>query len=368
MTANPSAYINKQSLLSNYLHIKKLSSHSKVMSAVKGNAYGHGIENLTKELHDITDSFVVARISEAQLLRKIGTLKPITVLGGYSNDIELKKMIKLDCDIVIHNLVQIDILKKSSFPLYGGKLWIKIDTGMNRMGINIEFAKDAIKEIQKLCFTDNIGLMTHLSDAEIVKREKNYAQLELFRKITNNFKGDISFANSAVIMNYDECISKYNWNNHGDIWVSPGIALYGISPLSGHTANKLGLSEVMSFKSKLISIKSISKGETVGYNSIWKAPYKTHIGTIAVGYGDGYSKSLKSGTPVLINNRKVPLVGLVSMDLINVDLGQILNDSIGDEVTLWGVGLPIEEVAESSQLSSYALATGISERVRKVII
>ena len=121
MTANPSAYINKQSLLSNYSHIKKLSSHSKVMSAVKGNAYGHGIEDVTKELHDITDSFVVARISEAQLLRKIGTLKPITVLGGYSNDIELKKMIKLDCDIVIHNLVQIDILKKSSFPLYGGK-------------------------------------------------------------------------------------------------------------------------------------------------------------------------------------------------------------------------------------------------------
>ena len=368
MTANPSAYINKQSLLSNYSHIKKLSSHSKVMSAVKGNAYGHGIEDVAKELQEITDSFVVARISEAQVLRKIGTLKPITILGGYSSHIELKETIKLDCDIVIHNLCQIDILKNSSLPSYAGKLWIKIDTGMNRMGINIEFAKDVIKEIQKLCFTDNIGLMTHLSDAEIVEREKNYVQLDLFRKISNNFKGDISFANSAVIMNYDECISRYNWNNHGDIWVRPGIALYGISPLSGCTANELGLSEVMSFKSKLISIKSISKGETVGYNSTWKAPYKTHIGTIAVGYGDGYSKSLKSGTPVLINNRKVPLVGLVSMDLINVDLGQMSNDCVGDESTLWGAGLPIEEVAESSQLSSYALATGISERVRKVII
>ena len=169
-------------------------------------------------------------------------------------------------------------------------------------------------------------------------------------------------------MDFSEYLNGFNWGNHGDIWVRPGIALYGISPLVGTSARDLDLKEVMDFKSKLIAIKHVSKGQSVGYNSTWVAKEDTKIGTISVGYGDGYSKSLLSGTPILINKRIVPLVGLVSMDLITVDLGLDTDDSVGDEVVLWGSQLPIEVVANHSGMSTYALVTGVSDRVKRYFI
>jgi alanine racemase len=212
-----------------------------------------------------------------------------------------------------------------------------------------------------------IGLMTHLSDAEILTKPKNTQQLDLFSRIVDGFEGDISFAHSAAIMNMGEYQKTYKWNNKGNIWVRPGIALYGISPLRGISSEHLNLRAVMKFKSKLISIKKISKGESVGYNSTWTARNETKVGTVSVGYGDGYSRSFKSGTPVMINNQYIPLIGLVSMDLINIDLTDLSECSIGDEVILWGDGLPIEVIAEKSGLSAYSLATGITERVERSV-
>jgi len=367
VTSNAYACINTDALKYNFNRLKKISNTSKVMCAIKGNAYGHGIIDIAKILN-MTDAYVVARLSEASLLRNAGINRPITLLGGFSDLDELNKAIKLNCDVVIHNLNQVRLLEKISSKKFPVNLWLKVDTGMNRLGVHIDNANSIISKILKLKLVTKLGLMTHLSDAEDKNKSKNKIQLDRFKELTTNFDGDISFANSAVIMNFAEYQNGFNWGNNGDIWIRPGIALYGISPLVGISAKDLELKEVMDFKSKLIAIKHVSKGQSVGYNSTWVAKEDTNIGTISVGYGDGYSKSLSSGTPILINKRIVPLVGLISMDLITVDLGLDADDSVGDEVVLWGSQLPIEVVANHSGLSTYALITGVSERVTRYFI
>ena len=367
MTSNAYACINTDALIYNFKRLQKISSASKIMCAIKGNAYGHGIIDTAKIL-SITDAYVVARLSEASLLRDAGISKPITLLSGFSDLDELNEAIKLNCDVVIHNLNQVRLLEKIASKKFSVNLWLKVDTGMNRLGVHIDNANSIISKIRKLKLGSKLGLMTHLSDAEDKNKSKNKIQMDKFKELTINFDGDISFANSAVIMDFSEYLNGFNWGNKGNLWVRPGIALYGISPLKGISAKDLGLREVMDFKSKLIAIKHVSKGQSVGYNSTWVAKEDTNIGTISVGYGDGYSKSLVSGTPILINKRIVPLVGLISMDLITVDLGLDADESVGDEVVLWGGQLPIEVVANHSGLSTYALVTGVSERVTRYFI
>ncbi|MDG1713525.1 MAG: alanine racemase [Woeseiaceae bacterium] len=366
MTSSPHALLSRDAIEHNFNHLKRISYGAKVMCAVKGNAYGHGITEIVNSLEN-TDGFVVARLSEARLLRKMKVKLPITLLGGFIDVGELAQAIDLQCDIVIYNLKQIDILESFTEKKLTASFWLKIETGMNRLGILSKDASSSISRITSIAWVHKLGLMTHLSDAEDKFNVKNSTQLENFRKITDNFSGDISFANSAVIANYHHIMKDFDWNNRGEIWVRPGIALYGISPLRDVSAEHLKLKPVMNFISKLIAVKAISRGETVGYNSTWTADQDTFLGIISAGYGDGYSKSLNSGTPVIINKRRVPLVGLVSMDLISVDLGPKPKDKIGDEVLLWGEGLTIEEVADYSNLTTYSLATGISARVRRII-
>ena len=366
MTSSPYAYIDKHALKHNFDHLKAISGQAKVMCAVKGNAYGHSIVDTTNILTE-ADGFAVARLSEAKILRDLGIDRPITLLGGFTTTEELRVAIDLRCDIVIHNITQIELLENTTTPKISISSWLKIDTGMNRLGIKITDVFDAISRLESMNIIAKFGLMTHLSDAEDKKSKKNSIQLDLFKGLTDHFSGDISFANSAVIVNYDELIKDYKWNNKGDIWIRPGIALYGISPLADISAKQLNLKPVMQFVSKLIAIRPILKGECVGYNSTWVAKKDSTLGVISVGYGDGYSKSIISGGPVVVNGRKVPLVGLVSMDLIAVDLGSNTDDYIGDEVILWGEQLPVEEVAHYSNLTSYALVTGVSERVERRI-
>lgn len=366
MTSSPYAYIDKHALQHNFNHLRSISGQSKVMCALKGNAYGHGIVDAANILTG-ANGFAVARLSEAKILRDLGVDRSITLLGGFATTEELNLAINLRCDIVIHNVTQIEILENTSTRNISIYAWLKIDTGMNRLGIKITDAFDFISRLESMDIITKIGLMTHLSDAEDKMSKKNSIQLDLFRGLTDHFSGDISFANSAVIVNCDRLIKSYKWNNKGDIWVRPGIALYGISPLADNSARQLNLKPVMKFSSKLIAIRSVLKGECVGYNSTWVAKKDSTLGVVSAGYGDGYSKSIISGAPVLVNGRKVPLVGLVSMDLIVVDLGSISDDCIGDEVVLWGEQLPIEEVAHYSNLTSYALITGVTERVERLV-
>jgi len=156
------------------------------------------------------------------------------------------------------------------------------------------------------------------------------------------------------------------WSQAHADWGRPGIMLYGSSPFLEQPASNFDLKPVMILKSKLISVKTCQKGETVGYGATWECPETMQIGIIAAGYGDGYPRHAKSGTPIYLNGQRVPLIGRVSMDMLAVDLRDCKNPQINDEVELWGKHISIDEVAQYAQTISYPLLCGVTMRVPRL--
>ena len=182
-------------------------------------------------------------------------------------------------------------------------------------------------------------------------------QIALFENLTQGYAEQKSMANSA---------GTYAWPESHYDWLRPGLMLYGVSPMiaTDASAEQVGVKPVMTLQSSLIAMRKIPAGEAVGYGGAWVSEQETTIGVIAIGYGDGYPRHADNGTPVLINDRKVPLVGRVAMDMITVDLGINAQEQIGDIATLWGKGLPVEEIAEHAQTIPYELLCNITRRVK----
>ncbi|MEQ9534843.1 alanine racemase, partial [Marinobacter salarius] len=239
--------------------------------------------------------------------------------------------------------------------------WLKIDTGMHRLGIAPSECQEYLDRLGACVSVKEVRLMTHLANADRNADPKTAAQASLFRSALAGFEGAISFANSAALLGTDEVLDSISAES-SNVWVRPGIAIYGISPFPGRTGTDLGLRAVMEFQSRLVAVKPVSVGETVGYGGTWRANSDTVIGIVSAGYGDGYSRFLPSGTPVLVAGRRVPLVGIVSMDLLAVDLGAGAGDKVGDRVILWGDGLPVEEVAAAAGTIAYQLVSGVTYR------
>lgn len=355
--------------------VRRAAPRSRVVAVIKANGYGHGIFRVAKALPD-ADAFGVASIDEAIQLRDAGIKQRIVLLGGMFDASEIKSVIEHDLDLVLHSQTQISFLKNSTAiaPLTSVSskitVWLKIDTGMHRLGIAPDEIVSAINQLQGLSFIRHpVILMTHLANADEANNLANVKQLACFNSATGLLASSLnssalsykdvekSIANSAAILSYPE--SHVNW-------VRPGIMLYGISPFSNKVADHFDLKPVMSVKSKLIEIRQLVKGEAVGYGAQWVCQQTTRIGVVAFGYGDGYPRHAVNGTPVLINNKKAPLVGRVSMDMISVDLTAHKQARVGDEVELWGKNLPIEEVAQFATTIAYELVCGITQRVKFV--
>lgn len=355
--------INRQALLTNYQTIKKLSPNSKVLAVLKANAYGHGLALIAKTLTASelpADAFGVARLDEALQLRAAGVVQPIVLLEGFFDNQDIEILAVNNLQTVVHNEQQLDglLTAKLDKPL---KVWLKIDTGMHRLGVMPEQFFDFYQQLLDCPnVQDDIVVMSHLACADDVFNDFTHQQLHGFNQLTSNLKAAKSIANSAGICAWPQ--------SHLD-WVRPGVMLYGISPMLEQSAEDLHLLPVMTLQSSLISIRAIKKGEPVGYGGAWVSDKDTTIGVIAIGYGDGYPRHAKNGTPVLLNGRKVPLVGRVSMDMITVDLGVApQQDKIGDIATLWGDGLPVEEVAKCADTISYELLCNITRRVKIDIV
>jgi alanine racemase len=202
--------------------------------------------------------------------------------------------------------------------------------------------------------------MTHLANADELSDTSTAQQIALFKDLTKNKLaqgGETSIANSAGLLAWQEAISD---------WVRPGIMLYGISPFADSTGAQFNLKPVMSLYSRLIAIKDLAVGDKVGYAGTWQCNKPTKLGVIAVGYGDGYPRHTKTNTPVLINGQRVPLIGRVSMDMITVDLSALPTAKVGDTVTLWGEGLPVEEIALCANTIPYTLVCGVTQRVHLI--
>ena len=330
------------------------------MAVIKANAYGHGLLPVANCLSN-ADCFAVARLREASDLRAGGVETPIALLGGVLDQDDLATAIELDLQLGVHTESQIDWLEQCGDANL--IVWLKIDTGMNRLGFRLDEVAGHSERLQSCKAVKELRIMTHFANADDIKDVRTRIQLAEFEYFVSQFAGDVSVANSPGILGWaDELATFAERRKNGGLWVRPGLSLYGISPFPDRCGADLGLQPAMRFESRLIAVKPLAEGGLVGYGGTWKAERDTTLGIVAAGYGDGYSRFIPAGSPIIVNNRRVSIAGRVSMDLTAVDLGPGATDQVGDPVLLWGDELPVEEVARHAGTIPYQLLCGISNR------
>jgi alanine racemase len=350
--------IDLTALRHNLARVRAAAPGCRVAAALKANAYGHGLLRAARVLDD-ADSFAVARCDEALALREAGINKPILVLEGFLQPEEIDICRQHQLQAAIHHESQLRMLELAT----AGKpldLWLKIDTGMHRLG----FAPTQVAAtLQRLAACPNAAsnprLMSHLARADERTHPFTQQQLATFQAVTQGVTTERSLANSGGILGWPD--------THFD-WVRPGIMLYGCSPFSDSLGVEERLRPVMTLASRLIAVQQYPAGDTVGYGGSWRCPRDSRIGVAAIGYGDGYPRHAPSGTPVLVNGQRAPLVGRVSMDMITIDLTDHPNAHVGDCVVLWGHDLPAEEIARYTATITYDLFCKITPRVRVIEI
>ena len=349
------ALINTAALKHNLHQARQFHPESKVMAVVKANGYGHGIVAVANAL-DNADGFGVASLEEAMVLRDAGISRPIAALEGFFEASELPYFVDHKIQAVIHSSWQLDILEQSSDK---GQIdvWVKIDTGMNRLGFPLDEAPTVIDRLRRCDRVNQLALMSHLACADEVDSESTRAQVKRFRELATENGLPASLANSAGVVAWPD--TAYQWQR-------PGIMLYGSSPVTGRSASELDLRAAMTVTSAVIAIRQLHKGDAVGYGGDWVCPEHMTIGVVAFGYGDGYPRHARPGTPVLINGQIAPLIGRVSMDMITVDLRAHEGARVGDSVTLWGDGLSVDEIARHAETISYELLCHVTARVPRI--
>jgi alanine racemase len=350
--------INISALRHNVTQVRRMAPSAKILAMVKSNAYGHGIERIAKALTDV-EAFGVASAEEGMLLRGAGINKPIFLMEGLFHANELPQAIAQDFTLIVHHLHQVEMLEQYPNQHHQLNVWLKIDTGMHRLGFQPQEVNAIHQRLQRCTLVKKpIGLMTHFAKADANDRAHTLQQIEIFNQVTAGMEGPRSLSNSAGIIAWPSA--------HAD-WIRPGIMLYGTSPLLGHRGVEHNLYPVMALTSELIAIHDLRKGQPVGYSGMWTCPEDMRIGVVGIGYGDGYPSNVKSGAPVFVNARPCPLIGRVAMDMLTVDLRSQPEAQIGDPVLLWGPGLPVEVIAEYSDTIAYELLTRITQRVRVVV-
>ncbi len=353
MTRPTRALIDIKALRSNLQRAREAAPTARVLAVIKANGYGHGLIRSAEALHE-ADAFGVACLEEAVALRETGIAHPIVLLEGSFDAAELPEIARHRLSIVVHDERQLRELERSglSKPI---SVWLKIDTGMNRLGFAPAQAAHAYRRLLACrAVAPRVRLMTHLARAEERDSPATAEQITLFHEATADLAGERSVANSAALLHWPD--------SHGD-WVRPGLMLYGVSPFGDTVATQEGLRPVMGFFSRVIAVKSLRSGAAVSYGGSWVCPEDMAVGVVAVGYGDGYPRSIAPGTPVWLRGRRVPVIGRVCMDMLCIDLRGMDDVAVGEEVELWGPHLPVEEIARAAGTIPYELLCGVAPRV-----
>ncbi|OBS08732.1 alanine racemase [Acidihalobacter prosperus] len=341
------ARIDLDALRHNYRRIRALAPASRVLAMVKADAYGHGLLPVAHALSGLADALGVACVPEALALRAAGVGGRIVVMQGFKNADELAAVCAHALDVVIHAPEQLDCLASCRCgPPEGVAVWLKIDTGMHRIGFAPETVAEAVRRLGAMAAVNpRLRYLTHFACADDPASTMTARQIECFDATTRGFAGERSLCNSAALLTRPDA--------HAD-WVRPGIALYGASPIAGRPAAGIGLHPVMTLTAPLIAIHHHRAGETIGYGGTFTCPRPMRVGVVAIGYGDGYPRHAASGTPVSIGDRPGAIAGRVSMDMLAIDLGDA-DCRPGDPVTLWGDGVAADVVATHAQTISYEL-------------
>jgi len=347
------AHIDIDAMRSNLAVAKAYAPDSKLWAVVKANAYGHGLKHAMRGF-EAADGFALVEPEAAIGLRRSGVSKPILLLEGFFDNADLSAVLMHGLQTVVHCEEQLAMLEmaKHSTPL---TVHLKMNSGMNRLGFRPEEFKNAYARLRALPFVQEIFLMTHFANAE---DDANAVlplslQLQRFREAVRGMPSAWSLSNSAANLLHPEVRAE---------WSRPGIMLYGGTP-GGKTAQECGLLPAMTLQSAIIGTQKVLAGEAVGYGSRFIVEQGMKIGVVACGYADGYPRHAPSGTPILVEGVRTRIIGRVSMDMLTVDLTPVPAARIGSEVTLWGKGLPIDEVAQSAGTIGYELMCALTPRV-----
>ncbi|MFM7811749.1 MAG: alanine racemase [Acinetobacter junii] len=347
-------YIDSEALQYNLNRVKQLAPHSQIVSMVKANAYGHGVQDCLAALN-ATDAFGVACLEEALEIRRLGYTQPITLIEGVFTEDEMEDVIqqKLECVVHRHEQVEWLIQNKEAYNALGLKVWVKLNSGMNRLGFKINEIIAVIHQLKSLNF--NCVLTMHFANAD-VDHPLNEQQIQQFLDVKNACEPILaSCCNSAAIYKYP--------NLHFD-YVRPGIMLYGATPFADKDVNELDLKPVMSFEAEIIALNQIQAGESVGYGSTFTATNSMQIAIVSIGYGDGYPRAYVKPNYVAIDKQLTPVIGRVSMDMIAIDTTN-LQVKVGTKVELWGKTRLVDDVANANGTIGYELLCRLSNRPQR---
>lgn len=351
------AHIHSDNLRHNLGVARAHAPGARVMAVVKADGYGHGLERAALALKG-ADLFGVAAVSDAERLRAAGLTQPIVLLSGFDSAEDLPLLRSLSVDTVVHCHSQLQMLEASEPEGLPLRCWLKIDTGMHRLGFAPGAARDAHARLSAMSqVSDDMPLMMHFASSDEFQGEQSRRQMQVFEQTTAGLPGTRSLANSAAVLGWPQA--------QGDV-VRPGGMLYGMSVVGGTTGEDFGLRPGMTLSTRLIAVNRIDKGERIGYSATWECPEDMLVGVAAIGYGDGYPRLVQPGTPVLVNQQRAQVIGRVSMDLMTVDLRGQSDARAGDPVVLWGRGLPVDSIGAAAGTIGYELTCSITRRVRFV--
>ncbi|MEO0347321.1 MAG: alanine racemase [Pseudomonadota bacterium] len=363
MSFAASAVIHRDHLRHNLSVVRAARSGARVMAMVKANAYGHGLVEVARALSD-ADSLAVARPEEAETLRAAGVDTDIVLLEGVFDAPGMVTADALGCELVVHTREQIALLAAHRADARF-TVWLKVDTGMNRLGFPMAALDDAERTLRALPQVAELRLMSHYASADAEDGTQLAAQRERLESRLARFEGAVSLANSPAALRAEALGDDAP---PASDWIRPGVALYGISPFGGVAAESLGLKPVMDFETRLIAVRDLVAGDRVGYGGRYTATGPMRIGIAAAGYGDGYPRRMPDGTPVLVDGQAARIAGRVSMDMLAIDVTHVPDARVGSTVRLWGADLSAETIAQACDTIAYELVTRVSERVTRVYL
>ncbi|WP_018877087.1 alanine racemase [Thioalkalivibrio sp. ALE31] len=358
--------LDPEALRHNLAVARRLAPGVPMWSVIKAEGYGHGLIWAAEALAAASDGLAVSQVGEARALRAAGFDGPVLVLQGPHDASDARACAEFALQPVLHDPAQLDHLDASGIRL--PEVWVKLNTGMNRLGFEPRQAGEVAMRLQAAGHgQQGLHWMTHLACADTPGHPQNTHQLECFAGAVGAWPGYRSVANSAALF--------AGWGSGGegaapgDYWARPGIMLYGAHPASAPEDRppegpEGELRPAMTVQAPVIATQQLEPGSRVGYGATWTADRPGRAGIVAMGYADGYPRHAPSGTPVRVGDRICPLIGRVSMDMLAVDLTEVPAAQVGDQVTLWGEGLPVERVARAAGTISYELLTRVADRLQ----
>jgi alanine racemase len=354
--------INLSAIAANWELLGRQAMPSECAAVIKADGYGCGIEPVARALTKAgCRTFFVADISEARSVRTIAPDAALYVLNGLLPR-TAATFANVGAQPVIGSLVELAEWDAfCSANQWRGGAALHVDTGMNRLGVSVEEAAALAPRIR----TENHGitlLMSHLACAEQPAHPLNQRQIELFREVRLLYRGIAgSLANSSGIFLGNSA--------HCDM-VRPGAALFGVNPTPGH---RNPMHPVIELRARVVQVRSVPKGETIGYNATWTAKHAARIAIAAVGYADGYPRAASAsdttpGSDAIVAGTRCPLAGRVSMDLLAVDVTALPENSVrrGDLITLIGDAIGVDELAAAAGTIGYEVLVNLGRRYHRI--